>query len=142
MTPTSNPKKRYTGPIHSESRCAKYSFTVTTWTPSPVSAFKYAGSVAINVLPSPVRISEILPAFNARPPISCTSKWRIPNLRFDASRVSAKASGINSSSGVPAVKRALSSRVFSGNCSSFKALTLASKPLTAATVRLISLMRR
>jgi hypothetical protein len=28
-------------------------------------------------LPSPVRISAILPSFSAMPPISCTSKWRI-----------------------------------------------------------------
>ena len=43
---------------------------------------------------------------------------------------------------VPAAKRALSSRVFSGNCSSGKALTLASRPFIAATVRLSSFTRR
>ncbi len=70
MTPTSMPRKRNTGAIQSESRCARYSLTVTTCTPSPDSAFKYAGSVAIKVLPSPVRISAILPECSARPPMS------------------------------------------------------------------------
>ena len=33
--------------------------------------------MAVSVLPSPVRISAILPLCSAMPPISCTSKWRI-----------------------------------------------------------------
>ena len=43
--------------------------TVTTWTPLPSSAFRYAGSVATSVLPSPVRISAILPWCRTMPPI-------------------------------------------------------------------------
>src|SRR6059058_4425534 len=35
ITPTVSPRKRYTGPIQSASRCARYSFTVTMCTPSP-----------------------------------------------------------------------------------------------------------
>ena len=62
-------------------------------TPSPLSAFRYAGSVAMRVLPSPVRISAIIPLCRAMPPISCTSKWRIFSVRSDASRTTAKASG-------------------------------------------------
>ena len=77
MTPTVRPRKRKSGPIQSASRWARYSFTVTTCTPSPVRAFRYAGSVATSVLPSPVRISAILPWCRVMPPMSCTSKWRI-----------------------------------------------------------------
>ncbi len=36
--------------------------TVTTCTPLPASAFRYTASVAVKVLPSPVRISAILPS--------------------------------------------------------------------------------
>ena len=39
-------------------------------TPLPDRAFKYAGRVATNVLPSPVAISEILPWCKTTPPIS------------------------------------------------------------------------
>ena len=46
-------------------------------TPRPVSAFRYAGSVATRVLPSPVAISAIVPSCSTMPPMSCTSKWRI-----------------------------------------------------------------
>ena len=60
-TPTVKPKKRCTLPICSASRLAKYSFTVTICTPFPVNAFRYAGSVATKVLPSPVAISAIRP---------------------------------------------------------------------------------
>ena len=66
---------------------------MTTCTPLPGSAFRYAGSVATSVLPSPVRISAILPWCSTMPPISCTSKWRMPSVRRDASRTAAKASG-------------------------------------------------
>src|SRR5690349_23548609 len=58
------------GPIHSASREARYSLTVTTWTPSPGNAFRYAASVDISVLPSPVRISAMRPSFSVRPPMS------------------------------------------------------------------------
>jgi hypothetical protein len=59
----------------------------------PDSALRYTGSVAVSVLPSPVRISAILPSCSAMPPISCTSKWRIFMTRLEASRTTAKASG-------------------------------------------------
>ncbi|CFW38912.1 Uncharacterised protein [Bordetella pertussis] len=57
--------------------------------------------MAISVLPSPVRISAILPLCSAIPPSIWTSKWRIPNTRLPASRTTAKASGSRSSSDVP-----------------------------------------
>ena len=72
---------RNTGDIHSASRDARYSLTVTTCTPSPLRALRYAGSVATRVLPSPVRISEMRPWCRVMPPTSCTSKWRIFSVR-------------------------------------------------------------
>ena len=66
---------------------------MTTCTPSPGSALRYAASVDISVLPSPVRISAMRPSFSVRPPMSCTSKWRILSVRCAASRTTAKASG-------------------------------------------------
>ena len=54
--------------------------------------------MATSVLPSPVRISAILPWCKTMPPISCTSKWRMPVVRTLASRTMAKASGKISSS--------------------------------------------
>src|SRR6266571_2015998 len=68
------------------------------WTPRPVRPFRYAGSVATSVLPSPVAISAIVPSWSTMPPISWTSKWRIPTVRRAASRHTAKASGRTSSS--------------------------------------------
>ena len=56
------------------------------WTPLPGSALRYAGSVATRVLPSPVAISAILPWWSTMPPISWTSKWRMPTVRRAASR--------------------------------------------------------
>ncbi len=57
------------------------------------------------------------------PPISCTSKWRIPSTRLPASRTVAKASGSRSSTAL-ALRRARSrnSSVLARNCSSLKAL--------------------
>jgi hypothetical protein len=46
--------------------------------------------VATSVLPSPVRISAILPWCRTMPPIICTSKWRMPVVRTLASRRSQK----------------------------------------------------
>ena len=71
--------------------------TVTTWTPRPVSALRIAASGATRVLPSPVRISAILPWWRTAPPMSWTSKWRMPSVRFIASRAIAKTSGRTSS---------------------------------------------
>ena len=44
----------------------------------PGSEFSTTGSVAVSVLPSPVRISAIAPECRTMPPMSCTSKWRMP----------------------------------------------------------------
>ena len=57
--------------------------------------------VAARVLPSPVFISAMLPRCRAAPPISCTSKWRMPSVRLAASRTAANASGSRSSSDSP-----------------------------------------
>ena len=73
--------------------------TVTTWTPRPGSELSTTASVAVSVLPSPVRISAMHPSCSTMPPISCTSKWRIPIVRLPASRTSAKHSYSRSSSG-------------------------------------------
>ena len=59
------------------------------------------GSVATSVLPSPVFISAILPPWSTAPPMSCTSKWRMPSARTLASRTAAKTSGSSSSRGRP-----------------------------------------
>jgi hypothetical protein len=56
------------------------------------------GKVATSVLPSPVFISAIIPLCRAMPPMSWTSKWRMPRERTDASRVRAKQSGMMRSS--------------------------------------------
>ena len=45
-------------------------------------AFRYSGSVATSVLPSPVFISEMLPWCRTTPPSICTSKWRMPRRRL------------------------------------------------------------
>jgi hypothetical protein len=71
----------------------------------PDSAFRKTGSVAMSVLPSPVRISAILPLCSTMPPTSCTSKWRIFRVRLPPSRTTAKASGRMSSSELPWVTR-------------------------------------
>ena len=63
----------YRCPIHCESRRARYEFTVTRCAPLPGSAFRYSGSVATSVLPSPVAISAILPKWSWMPPMSWTS---------------------------------------------------------------------
>ena len=62
------------------------------WTPRPASELRIAASGATRVLPSPVFISEILPWWRTTPPISWTSKWRMPSVRCIASRVIAKTS--------------------------------------------------
>ena len=68
------------------------------WTPRPVIELSTAASVGTKVLPSPVFISAILPWWSTAPPISWTSKWRIPSVRFIASRLIANTSGNASSS--------------------------------------------
>src|ERR687893_500393 len=74
--------------------------------------------VAASVLPSPVFISEILPSCNAMPPITWTSKGRIPRVRRDASRTTAKASGRMPSSVSPSARRPRNSSVFARSSSS------------------------
>src|SRR6185503_1689166 len=142
MTPTVRPRKRKMGPIQSASRWARYSFTVTTWTPLPASALRYAGSVATSVLPSPVFISAILPRWRTMPPISCTSKCRMFSVRRPASRTTAKASGSTSSSDSPSATRWRNSAVLARSCSSVSALVWASSELICATIGAIRLSSR
>jgi len=59
----------------------------------PERALEVLGNTATKVLPSPVRISAILPSCKTMPPRSWTSKGRWPRTRFAASRTAAKASG-------------------------------------------------
>src|SRR5215207_4428374 len=75
--------------------------TVTRWTPLPASALSATASVAVSVLPSPVFISAIEPAWSTMPPIIWTSKWRMPIVRREVSRTTANVSGRRSSSGSP-----------------------------------------
>ena len=70
-------------------------------TPRPVSPLSTAGSVATSVLPSPVAISAIVPSWSTMPPMSWTSKCRMPSRRRPISRTMAKTSGRISSSSVP-----------------------------------------
>ena len=71
-----------------------------------------------SVLPSPVFISAIQPKCSARPPISCTSKWRWPSTRQAASRTTAKASTARSSRDSPFSSRSLNSTVMWASASS------------------------
>src|SRR3954452_8383695 len=71
------------------------------WTRCPASAWSATASVAVSVLPSPVFISAIEPACSTMPPIIWTSKWRMPSVRRDVSRTTAKVSGRRSSRGSP-----------------------------------------
>src|SRR5215212_2583240 len=89
--------------------------------------------VAASVFPSPVFISAILPSCKTIPPISCTSKGRIPKVRLDASRTTAKASGRMSSRVSPCASLSLNSSVLSRSSSSERFSTSGSKAVTAAT---------
>src|SRR3954468_20824330 len=71
------------------------------WTPLAGSEFSTAGSVAVRVLPSPVFISAIEPAWRTMPPIIWTSKWRMPSVRREVSRTTAKVSASRSSRDSP-----------------------------------------
>ena len=130
------------GPIQSASRCARYSLTVTMCTPSPGKALRYAGRVAMSVLPSPVRISAMRPRCKARPPTSWTSKCRIPRVRRAASRTTAKASGASLSKASPAASRARNSAVLAPIASSDRACSADSKPIAASASRKEALTRR
>src|SRR5690606_13849888 len=76
------------------------------------------------------------------PPMSCTSKWRMPSLRRAASRVAAKASGSRSSSAVPFASRSRNSAVLFLSSSSLSFSNSASSALTAATWRDMARSRR
>ena len=84
-------------------------------TPLRLNAFKYAGNVATNVLPSPVAISATTPLCNKAPPTNCTSKCLKPSSLLDASRTAANASTSTSSSVSPNRNRARNSNVFALN---------------------------
>src|SRR5688500_17580851 len=111
-------------------------------TPLPSRAFRYEGSVATSVLPSPVRISAILPWCNAMPPTICTSKWRMPSVRFEASRTTANASGSTDSSGAPLATFCLSSGVFACRAASLRASRPFSSTLMVSTFLRYSFRRR
>src|SRR5262245_29120132 len=112
------------------------------WTPRPVRAFRYAGSVATSVLPSPVAISAIVPSCSTMPPISWTSKCRMPTVRRAASRQTAKASGRTSSSSSPPSIRFLNSSDFARRPASSSGVRDASRALMACTIGIMRLTSR
>ena len=116
--------------------------TVTTWQPLPGRALRYTASVAVSVLPSPVRISAILPSLRTIAPMSCTSKWRMPSTRTEASRTTAKASGRSSSVVAPLAMRSRNSCVLAFNSSSESACMAGSSLLMASHLRRYCLIRR
>src|SRR5215210_3257066 len=69
--------------------------------------------VAASVLPSPVFISAIFPSCKTMPPMICSSKGRIPSVRLETSRTTAKASGSKSSRASPPASLSRNSSVFS-----------------------------
>src|SRR5947209_5555096 len=112
------------------------------WTPRPVRPLRYAGSVATSVLPSPVAISAILPSWRTMPPISWTSKGRMPTVRRAASRATANASGSSASTDPPASRRFLNSSVFARSSASPSAWTDGSSAFVASTVGIMRLTSR
>src|SRR5918998_6054763 len=74
--------------------------------------------VAASVLPSPVFISAIFPSCNTMPPMICSSKGRIPRVRRETSRTTAKASGNRSSMVSSPASLSRNSSVFSRSCAS------------------------
>src|SRR3989449_591154 len=111
-------------------------------TPLPVSALRYAGSVATSVLPSPVAISAIVPLCSTMPPMSCTSKCRMPTERRAASRQTANASGSTSSISAPSASRLRSSSVLPRRAASSRAWMAGSSALISATTGIIRLTSR
>src|SRR5919198_1837796 len=112
------------------------------WTPLPVSALRYAGSVATSVLPSPVAISAIVPLCSTMPPMSWTSKCRMLSVRRAASRHTANASGSTSSSSSPSTSRLRSSSVLLRRAASSRAWVAGSRALISATTGIIRLTSR
>ena len=51
------------------------------WAPLPARPLRYIGIVATRVLPSPVFISAMSPSCSTMPPMTCTSKGRMPKAR-------------------------------------------------------------
>jgi uncharacterized coiled-coil protein SlyX len=93
-----------------------------------------AGSVATNVLPSPVFISAILRLCSTIPPNNWTSKWRRPIVRTEASRTNAKASGKIESRSAPFDRRSFNSTVLALSPSSGNALISGSRALITPTI--------
>src|SRR2546427_6809302 len=112
------------------------------WTPRPLNALRYAGSVATSVLPSPVAISAMVPSCSTMPPMSWTSKWRMPTLRRAASRQTAKASVRTSSTVSPPARRFLNSSDFARRAVSSSGWSDGSSALMAATMGIIRLTSR
>src|SRR3954453_23600341 len=106
-----------------------------TWTPVPGSELRTTASVAVSVLPSPVFISAMLPPCRTIPPMSCTSKWRMPIVRLPTSRTTANVSGRRSSREAPL--RACSRRpsIRSRSSSSLSSSSSGSKSPMRATRR-------
>src|SRR5918993_558116 len=90
--------------------------------------------VAASVFPSPVFISEILPSCNTMPPMTCTSKGRMPNTRREVSRTTANASCSTSSSVSPASILSRNSSVFALSSSSESFSISGSRAETASTL--------
>src|SRR5438105_3570871 len=111
-------------------------------TPLPVSALRYAGSVATSVLPSPVAISAIVPSCSTMPPMSWTSKCRMLSVRRAASRHTAKASGSTSSTPSPSATRLRRSSVLPRRAASSRACMVGSSALISATTGIIRFTSR
>src|SRR5919204_1418607 len=111
-------------------------------TPLPVSALRYAGSVATRVLPSPVAISAIVPLCSTMPPMSWTSKCRMLSVRRAASRHTANASGSTSSISPPSARPLRSSSVLPRRAASSRAWMAGSSALISATTGIIRLTSR
>src|SRR4028118_2235314 len=90
--------------------------------------------VAARVFPSPVFISEILPSCSTMPPMTCTSKGRMPKTRLEVSRTTANASRSMSSSVSLPSSLSRNSSVFALNSSSESFSTSGSKTETASTL--------
>ena len=75
------------------------------------------------------------PSCSVTPPISCTSKWRIPSVRRPASRTAAKASGSSWSRVSPAARRSRNFTVSARRPASSSASNCGSSALTRSTTR-------
>src|ERR671917_297038 len=89
--------------------------------------------VAASVFPSPVFISAILPSCSTMPPMTCTSKGRIPKVRLEVSLTTAKASGRMPSRVSPFSSLSRNSSVFALRAASESASISGSSAETAST---------